>query len=862
VKHLCIAVAAFSAAMPIRAFALLPLEDGAPAELSFEASRIVLIEREAPGTSTSGDSAEAHARAYLTEHIAELAPGCASSDFVLAADDFDAGIRTIAFYQQHDGIRVHGGELSLLYSHDRLVLLISRALPFDDPSLDPGPPPDASNRDVVLLPLRMAGQRSYRWANRLLSRIPGPPLRAPSERDVFVDPMTGEMLGASERLRFSTGTLALHVPLRSPSYGPRIEAPAVMADLTVDGTSLLSSATGTFPFTSATAHVSAWSSGPNVNVLWAGMPGAGTTFDISDGGTYSWDASADELTDAQLSAFVHADEVRVYAKTFAPTLAFLDDQVHATVNADGVCNSYSDGTFIHFFKSGGGCENTGRIADVVYHEYGHSIHTHAIIPGAGVFEGALSEGVADYLATTITGDPAMGRGIRFDSTPVRDLDPSDYENRWPDDLVGEIHHDGLIIGQALWDLRKELIQKLGTDAGRARADFLYYQGIRRAADIPSMYSTVLVADDDDGNISNGTPNICEINSAFGLHGLRGVKVSHVPPSLETEATDGYPLEAHVDGLFPGCPDDAIASATVSYRTEGTDAQEQTLPMSIDGTTLRATLPKASPRSTLDYRIDVTLAGGRVLSMPDNAADPWYQVRVGPVSPIYCTDFERDPSTAGWTHGASSTNADDWEWGAPAATPFNADPSAPFSGLSVFGNDLGDVAGHDGKYQGNMTNWAESPIVDTTGYDQVRLEYRRWLTVEDASTDQASIYANSELAWRNGDSGSGTSPRTDHRDREWRFHDVDLTPFVQNHSVKIRFELASHGTRQLGGWTLDDFCIVGVPGALPVPNPKATVTPKGGAACSASERNRTNTGSAWMLGILGSVFFALRRSRRR
>ena len=27
-----------------------------------------------------------------------------------------------------------------------------------------------------------------------------------------------------------------------------------------------------------------------------------------------------------------------------------------------------------------GCENFGRIADIVYHEFGHAIHEHAIIP--------------------------------------------------------------------------------------------------------------------------------------------------------------------------------------------------------------------------------------------------------------------------------------------------------------------------------------------------------------------------------------------------------------------------------------------------------------------------------------------------
>ena len=34
--------------------------------------------------------------------------------------------------------------------------------------------------------------------------------------------------------------------------------------------------------------------------------------------------------------------------------------------------------------------------------------------------------------------------------------------------------------------------------------------------------------------------------------------------------------------------------------------------------------------------------GETTAYPDNAADPWYEMFVGHVEPIYCTDFETDP----------------------------------------------------------------------------------------------------------------------------------------------------------------------------------------------------------------------------
>ena len=37
-----------------------------------------------------------------------------------------------------------------------------------------------------------------------------------------------------------------------------------------------------------------------------------------------------------------------------------------------------------------------------------------------------------------------------------------------------------------------------------------------------MYAELLFADDDDGDLSNGTPHGCAINQAMGRHGLRPV----------------------------------------------------------------------------------------------------------------------------------------------------------------------------------------------------------------------------------------------------------------------------------------------------------------------------------------------------
>src|SRR5262249_59497578 len=107
----------------------------------------------------------------------------------------------------------------------------------------------------------------------------------------------------------------------------------------------------------------------------------------------------------------------------------------------------------------------------------------------------------------------------------------------------------------------------------------------------------------------------------------------------------------------------------------------------------------------------------------------------------------------------------------------------------------------------------TPVVDTTGYDHVRLQYWRWLNVEDGHFDHATITVDGQQRWANFDSNMGDSSTTAHRDKEWRFQDVDLTTDAADHQVHVAFRLASDPGLAFGGWTLDDVCIVGYAGAL-------------------------------------------------
>jgi hypothetical protein len=474
----------------------------------------------------------------------------------------------------------------------------------------------------------------------------------------------------------------------------------------------------------------------------------------------------------------------------------------------------------------------------------------------------------------------MGRGFFGNAQELRHIDPANEERRWPDDVVGQVHTDGLIIGQALWDMRKALVLELGEAEGVAKSDELFYQGIRRASDIPTMYFEVLAADDDDGDISNGTPHACAINRAFNLHGMSLRSATATGLGVVPREASGLRVEAEVTGLFEACPEDAIAAARVSYREAGKASTSAPLEMERDGVKLGATLPAPPDGTLLEYDIEIEFTSGSApLRLPDNAADPRYQVYVGDVVPLYCTSFETDPELEGWTHGLSNgtqtEGADDWQWGPARGNARNGDAPEAFDGVRVFGNDLALQSNFNGLYQADKVTWAKTPVVDTAGYSEVRLQYRRWLNVEDAFFDRASIYAGDKRLWRNFDSDQGDQSTVHHRDREWRFHDVDLSEAVADDgTVQVSFELSSDAGFELGGWTLDAFCIVGVSATqgeciecTPRPGPygddalDGSLDPSGGCGCS-TPPSRAGGGAALCVAASALALGAARRRRRR
>ena len=101
--------------------------------------------------------------------------------------------------------------------------------------------------------------------------------------------------------------------------------------------------------------------------------------------------------------------------------------------------------------------DTSLDTDVIFHEYGHAVINELVGPDQGATFGALNEGSADYFSSSFLDDPVMAEyAAKIFNSRNTYLRRTDNSNRWPHNVVGEVHADGNIWSGALWDIRAQL----------------------------------------------------------------------------------------------------------------------------------------------------------------------------------------------------------------------------------------------------------------------------------------------------------------------------------------------------------------------------------------------------------------------
>lgn len=526
-----------------------------------------------------------------------------------------------------------------------------------------------------------------------------------------------------------------------------------------------------------------------------------------------------EFDTAQVQEAFFPERFRQFVKSVDPQDATMDRRIATLVNVAAACNAVFFGEVIWFFASGGGCPNTAY-ATVSHHEHGHWANQEY----NDVLSGALNEGLADAWAYYVEDTPCLGpdffgpgSGCLRIGTNLVTFCGNGNDNCW-----GEIHASGNVIGGAFWLLRQSLGGALGAAAGKDYSSALLI-GWLRAFNDSTISTTIrdhLVAlDDDDANLLNGTPNLAAIDAAFQAKGFP----AFAPPDLELLAVGGPQ-----DGV--AVPSQHAPTFSVQVVAKATSVASVTLHHSTDDGQNYATFPLASQGgdlfsgpgpalvapATARWYVTVAAAGGDVETWPPHAPDGDFALyHVGAVTPFAWFDFDTpDGQELGWTHaqlaGAPAPDADDWARKAPeGAAP--SDPDAAYSGTRCQGTDLGQIVGGaplDGRYRPDVSTELRSPLLDLSAAPNARLQFRRWLAVEDGGYDQAEIYANGQKIWAN----PGTPGGGDHHtaDFGWVQQDFDITALAAGQpAVQIAFRITSDAGLQFGGWQIDDLRVVSV-----------------------------------------------------
>jgi len=330
--------------------------------------------------------------------------------------------------------------------------------------------------------------------------------------------LAGQILYAAMPQRlYARGVVVGDVFPRSYKDRPEIH-PIGFAEIQTDdaGASIWADATGAFEVTQGVPRIQGLRSG-RVNVtnsdgdlLQGVAAGTNDGWEISLRHTPSADPF--EGTDmAQTMGYFHATRVIEYARQFIQ-IPWFDVPLEVDVNHDDTCNAYWNGQSINFYKSGDGCANSALLADVIYHEWGHGLDANT----GGIEDSAFSEGFGDIIFMIMTDHHQLAPGFFTDGRFIRDMA---VPKKYPEDLRGEPHGDGRIIGSTFWDLYQALIRTHGSTKAKQLISRYAFKMISTASRFTDVYGALKVIDDDDGVLDNGTPNLCILNEVFKAHGL-------------------------------------------------------------------------------------------------------------------------------------------------------------------------------------------------------------------------------------------------------------------------------------------------------------------------------------------------------
>jgi len=433
-------------------------------------------------------------------------------------------------------------------------------------------------------------------------------------------------------------------------------------------------------------------------------------------------------------AWTHVNRAHDVILAIDPELTDMDFAITTYVGrTDSYCpgNAWYDFGTLNFCDGDTPFANTATIGSIVYHEYCHAV-TDKIY---GYYDPPVDvdEASSDFYANLLTGDSVIARGYWQGAcgTGVRN---SDNNLVYPDDWTGHNHESGQILAGVFWDAWQGLADELPPEEALDLICSLWHGSrvLGQPMDMPESVAWLFVVDDDNGDLTDGTPHWQILAAAATAHGFEPPPINYGIEIVHEPISDGIP----VDGAF-------AVTATV------TSSREPLLPNSVrlifSMGSRWFSVPLASQGDDLySGEIPATLCSGSAcyyLAASDVAGHTVTLPPEGPIAP-YCfhvlgntlvvfEDFEMD---TGWTVGWPGDDAYSgvWEWADPDLVDGSGLISQPGDDYTPDPGHLcfvtGAAAGSGpGSYDvdGGTTSLV-SPAYDLSGLETASVAFQAWI----------------------------------------------------------------------------------------------------------------------------------------
>lgn len=448
------------------------------------------------------------------------------------------------------------------------------------------------------------------------------------------------------------------------------------------------------------------------------------------------------------SAYRSVQAIHDFHKFWMPDFDGMDFQLTTNIDVAGTCNAFYDGESINFYDLGGGCNASSLVADVCHHEYGHGINDNYYQSNGGSFiNGAMGEGYADFWALSLNNNPLLGVGFNTaDFEPIRryDVDPKVY----PTDLVGEVHADGEIIMGAWWDTHL----LMGGDWNITMPLFVEaYAGMQAETangNEGEAYADVLIdvlqADDDDGDITNGTPHGNEIVEGFYIHGITLLSNAEIvfSPIPFHNAESELDLEIALELEFPFTQ--YITEVSCFYKINDDNWVQTPMESDNDGNYLFE-LPGQLTGTVVAHYFGVFDINGLISGVVPKGAhlNPFpnlpYFTLIG-VTEVASHDCDDNANFGMWQTGIVGDNATTGEWEEDEPMPsyttdiasgtmvqpgFQTTPGGEYCFITGNASNTSASIGENDVDNGKTT--LQSPIIDMSELIDPIVAYNRWYT---------------------------------------------------------------------------------------------------------------------------------------